>query len=142
MLVNECQFGVSIVNILILIYTVFNPHNGYIMDKKIVPMDWLEIRSRERARLGVKIVNIFLSFNFRQSLMLRLRPIDLPKSKRNILIICKIKTATDHSCADKLYCKTCVKHPLKNRQNKGLNDKWLSLIKVESIAECSLLSIL
>ena len=23
-----------------------------------------------------------------------------------------------------LYSKTCVKWPLKNRQNKGLNDKW------------------
>ena len=24
----------------------------------------------------------------------------------------------------KIYSKTCVKWPLKNRQNKGLNDKW------------------
>ena len=22
------------------------------------------------------------------------------------------------------YSKTCIKRPLKNRQNKGLNDKW------------------
>ena len=35
------------------------------------------------------------------------------------------------------YSKTCVKRLLKNRQNKDLNDKWNSLMKVESIAECS-----
>ena len=23
-----------------------------------------------------------------------------------------------------IYCKTCVKRPLKNRQNKDINDKW------------------
>ena len=22
------------------------------------------------------------------------------------------------------FCKTCLKRPLKNRQNKGLKDKW------------------
>ena len=33
--------------------------------------------------------------------------------------------------------KTCVKRPLKNRQNKDLNDKC-SLMNVERIAECSL----
>ena len=33
-------------------------------------------------------------------------------------------------------CKTFVKQPLKNRQNKDLNDNC-SLMKVESIAECS-----
>ena len=33
-----------------------------------------------------------------------------------------------------LYCKTCVKQPLKNRQNKDLKDKInRSLMKVESI---------
>ena len=37
--------------------------------------------------------------------------------------------------------KTCVKRPLKNRQNKDLNDKWW-LMKVECIAECSPWSIL
>ena len=37
--------------------------------------------------------------------------------------------------------KACVKWPLKNRQNKGLNDNG-SLMKVESIAECSPWSIL
>ena len=36
----------------------------------------------------------------------------------------------------KLCSKTCLKQPLKNRQNKGLNDNG-SLMKVESIAECS-----
>ena len=49
------------------------------------------------------------------------------------------------------YSKTCLKRPLKNRQNKGLKDKWYlnvgqkycrmlswSLMQVESIAECSL----
>ena len=39
----------------------------------------------------------------------------------------------------KLYSKTCLKQPLKNRQNKGLNG---SLMKVKSIAECSKGSIL
>ena len=35
-----------------------------------------------------------------------------------------------------IYSKTCVKRPLKNRQNKDL--VWYgSLMKVESIAECS-----
>ena len=34
------------------------------------------------------------------------------------------------------YTKMCLKQPLTNRQNKGLEDKW-SLMKVESIAECS-----
>ena len=37
--------------------------------------------------------------------------------------------------------KTCVKRPVKNRQNKDLNDKC-SLMKVKSIAECSPWSIL
>ena len=38
-----------------------------------------------------------------------------------------------------IYSKTCVKPPLKNRQNKDLRHKWyvLSLMKFESIAECS-----
>ena len=35
-----------------------------------------------------------------------------------------------------IYSKTCVKQPLQNRQNKDLNGKF-SLLKVESIAECS-----
>ena len=34
-----------------------------------------------------------------------------------------------------IYSKTCVKRPIKNRQNKNLNDK--DLMKVKSIAECS-----
>ena len=34
-----------------------------------------------------------------------------------------------------LYSKTCVKRPLKNRQNKDLNDNG-SLMKAKSIAEC------
>ena len=38
-----------------------------------------------------------------------------------------------------LYSKTCVKQPLKNRQNRDLNS---SLVKVQSIAECSHWSIL
>ena len=41
------------------------------------------------------------------------------------------------------YSKPCVKRPLKNRQNKDLYDKWYSsVMKVESIAECSPWSIL
>ena len=44
--------------------------------------------------------------------------------------------------AESNYSKTCFKRPLKNRQNKGLNDKNDSLMKVESIAECSPWSIL
>ena len=40
------------------------------------------------------------------------------------------------------YCKTCVKRPLKNRQNKDLYDKWELKMKVKSIAECSPWSIL
>ena len=40
-----------------------------------------------------------------------------------------------------MYSKTCVKRPLKDRQNKDLNDNWL-LMKVKSIAECSTWSIL
>ena len=36
-----------------------------------------------------------------------------------------------------VYSKTCVKRPLKNKQNKGIKTIG-SLIKVESIAECSL----
>ena len=41
------------------------------------------------------------------------------------------------------YSKTCLKLPLKNRQNTDLNDKIFgSLMKVESIAECSPWSIL
>ena len=39
------------------------------------------------------------------------------------------------------YSKTCVKRPLKNRQNKDLYDNG-SLMKGESIAECSPWSIL
>ena len=36
------------------------------------------------------------------------------------------------------YSKTCLQRPLKNRQNKDLNDKINgSLMKVKSIAECS-----
>ena len=43
----------------------------------------------------------------------------------------------------KYYSKTFVKRPLKNRQNKDLNDKINgSLMKVKSIAECSPWSIL
>ena len=41
----------------------------------------------------------------------------------------------------KEYSKTFVKRPLKNRQNKDLNDNG-SLMKVKSIAECSPWSIL
>ena len=40
-----------------------------------------------------------------------------------------------------MFSKICVKRPLKNRQNKDLNDKC-SLMKVESTAECSRWSIL
>ena len=40
-----------------------------------------------------------------------------------------------------VYSKTCLKRPLKNRQNKGLNYKDI-LMKFESIAECSPWSIL
>ena len=39
------------------------------------------------------------------------------------------------------YSKTCVKRPLKNRQNKDLLANG-SLMKVESVAECSLWNIL
>ena len=35
-----------------------------------------------------------------------------------------------------IYSKTCLKRPLKNRQNKGLRDND-SLLKVASIAKCS-----
>ena len=35
------------------------------------------------------------------------------------------------------YSKTCLKQPLKNRQNKGLKTN-VSLMKVKSIAKCSL----
>ena len=35
------------------------------------------------------------------------------------------------------YSKTGLKGPLNNRQSKDLNDKWYSLMKVESIAEHS-----
>ena len=28
------------------------------------------------------------------------------------------------SVAEQVYSKTCLKRPLKNRQNKGLKDKW------------------
>ena len=38
---------------------------------------------------------------------------------------------------DVWYSKTCLKRPLKNRWNKGLKDNG-SLMKVESIVECSL----
>ena len=39
------------------------------------------------------------------------------------------------------YIKTCLRWPLKNRQNKDLNDKrWL--MKVESIAECNTFNLL
>ena len=38
-------------------------------------------------------------------------------------------------CLGLIYCKTCVKLPLKNRNNKALNENG-SLMKVESIAEC------
>ena len=31
-----------------------------------------------------------------------------------------------------LYSKTCVKRPFKNRQNKDLNDKYGSLMKVKT----------
>ena len=41
-----------------------------------------------------------------------------------------------------MYSKTCLKWPLKNRQNIGLKDKWYYSMKVESIAECSPWSIL
>ena len=41
-----------------------------------------------------------------------------------------------------IYNKSCLKRPLKNRQNKDLNDKWYCLMKGESIAECSHWSIL
>ena len=30
----------------------------------------------------------------------------------------------DPVCIKKNYSKTCLKRPLKNRQNKDLNDKW------------------
>ena len=35
-------------------------------------------------------------------------------------------SSVTHHCTtnDKIYSKTYVKRPLKNRQNKGLNDKW------------------
>ena len=36
-----------------------------------------------------------------------------------------------------VYSKTCLRRPLKNRQNKGVKTNG-SLMKVESIAECSL----
>ena len=32
--------------------------------------------------------------------------------------------STRYCCSYHTYCKTCLKWPLKNRQNKDLNDKW------------------
>ena len=43
-----------------------------------------------------------------------------------------------HSFGSSLYSKTCLKRPLNNRQNQGLNHQDNgSLMEVESIAECS-----
>ena len=38
---------------------------------------------------------------------------------------------------ERVYSKSCLKQPLKNRKNKGLKTNG-SLMKVESVAECSL----
>ena len=44
----------------------------------------------------------------------------------------------NHRCEVRTYSKTCLKRPLKIRQNKDLNDKINgSLMNVKSIAECS-----
>ena len=34
-----------------------------------------------------------------------------------------------HHKQTKVYSKTCLKRPLKNRQNKGLKDRWYSLVQ-------------
>ena len=35
-----------------------------------------------------------------------------------------ILTGEQHNQPNLIYSKSCVKRPLKNRQNKDLNDKW------------------
>ena len=36
----------------------------------------------------------------------------------------RINPENFHPCLLKVYSKTCVKRPLINRQNKGLDDNW------------------
>ena len=54
-------------------------------------------------------------------------PVNLQET--NGLVTCKLSQM-------RKYSKTRVKRPLKNRQNKGINDNWY-LMKVKSIAACS-----
>ena len=55
----------------------------------------------------------------------------------------EVKKSINIFSAEKaFYSKTCLKLPFKNRQNKGFLKTNVSLMNVESIAECSLWSIL
>ena len=54
-----------------------------------------------------------------------------PRSLISALVICYLESLVSKlaTCEMFLFCfysKTCVKRPFKNRQNKGLNDKWKS----------------
>ena len=45
--------------------------------------------------------------------------------EKSILFVIHLKDQLKVIEIDVRYSKTCVKRPLKNRQNKDLNDKWL-----------------
>ena len=47
-----------------------------------------------------------------------------PQSGRKATILACNGEKPDSDCEVTDYSKTCLKRPLKNRQNKGLNGKW------------------
>ena len=62
---------------------------------------------------------------------------DLPVNLHLELLSTEVSSDCSHCNTSLKYSRTCLKWPLKNRQNKDLKTNG-SLMKVESIAECSL----
>ena len=64
------------------------------------------------------------------SLYLTIRALVLVISTcRLVILACNLKILTSYEPANEIwvliaYSKTCLKWPLKKRQNKDLNDKW------------------
>ena len=44
--------------------------------------------------------------------------------QKKVLLLYKVSTVNFCHVKKLVYSKTCVKRPLKNKQNKDLNDKW------------------
>ena len=61
-----------------------------------------------------------------ESLLLTMQRVDIVAKTRNAVYsqICVVEIYRNPYYDGLVYSKTCIKRPLKNRQNKGLKDNW------------------